>query len=85
MAEFCLECWNKMHHKKCGKWDVKLSWGIDFCEGCGKWKRVVLEEREYRDNRFVLVWVMIFVVDGIVQLFLQPVRCYQAKRKRRSK
>lgn len=85
MAEFCLDCWNKMNRKNYSKWDVKLSWGLDFCEGCGDWKRVVLEERGYWDNRFMLIWVIAQILDAIIQLLLYPLRCYLKKRKRRSK
>ena len=82
MAEFCLACWNKMHRKNLCKWDVKLSWGVDFCEGCGEWKRVVLEERRYWDNRFALVWLIIIISDCAIQLLLYPIRYYIRKKRR---
>ncbi|MBO7342196.1 MAG: hypothetical protein J6U87_05900 [Clostridia bacterium] len=85
MAEFCLDCWNKIYCKDYSKWDVKLSWGLDLCEGCGEWKRVVLEKRGYWDDRFVLIWLVLIILDGIIQLLLYPLRCYQRKRKRRPK
>lgn len=47
MAEFCLECWNKMNGKKDFALKYVLSWERDLCEGCGQWKRVVICEREW--------------------------------------
>ena len=49
MAEFCLDCLNKMDGTHYTKWDVKLSWGVDLCEGCGEMKRVVIVIRD-RNN-----------------------------------
>jgi hypothetical protein len=34
MAEFCLDCYNKLHKTNLKKKDVALS--KDLCEGCGK-------------------------------------------------
>ena len=47
MAEFCLECWNKMNGTDDSKWKYTLSWERELCEGCGQWKRVVVCEREW--------------------------------------
>ena len=47
MAEFCLECWNKMNHRNDSSWRYVLSWELDICEGCGEWKRVIVCEREW--------------------------------------
>ncbi len=45
MAEFCLECWNKMNKTKKTKKEVVLSKEKDLCEGCGTFKPVVVKER----------------------------------------
>ena len=40
MAEFCLDCWNKMngtHYTQEQVWTEE-----DLCEGCGEWKPVVV-------------------------------------------
>lgn len=39
MAEFCLDCYNKLHGTHYGEGAVKL--GCDFCEGCGEWKPTI--------------------------------------------
>lgn len=81
MAEFCLECWNKMHHKNCGKWDVKLSWGLYLCEGCGEWKRIVLDKRCI-NYQFILIELIGLILEEIILLLLYPFRRHQRKKRR---
>lgn len=45
MAEFCLDCWNKINGTKDSRWRYVLSWEKDYCEECGKRKRVIIVER----------------------------------------
>ena len=45
MAEFCLDCWNKLNDTKDSKWRYVRSWERDFCEECGQYKRVIVNER----------------------------------------
>jgi hypothetical protein len=42
MAEFCLDCWNKMNHTLLAKEDVILSEEPDLCEGCAELKPTVV-------------------------------------------
>jgi len=44
MAEFCLDCLNKINETHDRKWRYILSWGKDLCEECGEYKRVVITE-----------------------------------------
>ena len=53
MAEFCLDCFNKLHGTNYTKWDVVLSWGNDFCEECCEFKRTVVV---IRDEHSPLRW-----------------------------
>ena len=48
MAEFCLDCFNKLNDTNYTKWDVKLSWGLDLCEECCEFKHVVVVIRDHR-------------------------------------
>lgn len=34
MAEFCLECWNRLNNLNLTEKDVVLSKNLDLCEGC---------------------------------------------------
>ena len=45
MAEFCLECWNKLNETQDSKWRYSLSRNRELCEECGQYKRVVVVER----------------------------------------
>ena len=40
MAEFCLDCWNKLNGTHYTPDQVWLE--EDLCEGCGEWKPVVV-------------------------------------------
>lgn len=40
MAEFCLDCWNRLNGTHFTEKDVKTD--MDLCEGCGGWKPVVV-------------------------------------------
>ena len=46
MAEFCLKCWNEMNETNDDESKIVLPKELDFCEGCGEWKRVIVRERE---------------------------------------
>lgn len=40
MAEFCLDCWNRIHGAHCAPKGVKTD--LDLCEGCGQQKPVIV-------------------------------------------
>lgn len=44
MAEFCLDCWNRLNETNLTEKDVVLSGrdDMDLCGGCGQWKQVVV-------------------------------------------
>lgn len=45
MAEFCLDCWNRVNGTKDPPEKYVLSREYDLCEGCGEWKRVIIRLR----------------------------------------
>ena len=45
MAEFCLDCWNKINETNDSKWRYILSWNKELCEECGQYRRVIVVER----------------------------------------
>lgn len=47
MEDFCLDCWNKMNKTNDPPKKYVISKDLDVCEGCGKWRRVILAERKY--------------------------------------
>ena len=48
MAEFCLDCWNRLNRERLTERDVILSREYDLCEGCGEVRRVVEGERTFK-------------------------------------
>lgn len=42
MAEFCLDCWNKIMGTKDPPRKYILSRDPDLCEECGQWKSVIV-------------------------------------------
>lgn len=55
MAEFCLDCWNKLNDKNDSKWRYVLSREMDLCEECGQYKRVIVSERRWSRAKKLLV------------------------------
>ena len=45
MAEFCLDCWNKLNGFQKTERDYVLSKEWDLCEGCGEMRPVIEGER----------------------------------------
>ena len=45
MAEFCLDCMQKINGRHYDEMDFILSDDLDLCEGCGQWKHVVVVRR----------------------------------------
>lgn len=48
MAEFCLDCWNKLNGFHKTERDYILSEEYDLCEGCGEPRRAIEEERRIK-------------------------------------
>ena len=46
MSEFCVKCWNKLNGTHERKSAFILSEELDICEGCGKWKHVIVCYKE---------------------------------------
>lgn len=54
MAEFCLECWNKIMDTNDPPKKFYISRKLDLCEECGEWKPVIIAVR----RRYVLkMWI----------------------------
>lgn len=52
MAEYCLECWNKLNGTNDSQRKYVISEDEEKCEGCGEWKRVIVrEKRSFKDPR----------------------------------
>lgn len=58
MAEFCIDCWNKINETHDPKWRYVLSWNKDLCEECGQNKRVIVTERLWSRTQRTLAEVI---------------------------
>lgn len=45
MADFCLDCWNKINKTNDSGRKYILTEDLELCEGCGEWKRVIIAKR----------------------------------------
>ena len=45
MAEFCLDCWNRLNMSHYTERAFVLSEDLELCEGCGQWKHVIVIKR----------------------------------------
>jgi hydrogenase maturation factor HypF (carbamoyltransferase family) len=45
MADFCLECWNKINETQDSKYRYVFSKDWDLCEECGQYTQVIIAER----------------------------------------
>lgn len=45
MAEFCLNCWNKLNDSHDTEADFKFTKELDLCEGCGEYHHLVIAQR----------------------------------------
>ena len=76
MAEFCLECWNRLNETNDPSNKYIVSKDLDLCEGCREWKNVIIMERKHfylHKFRFILfpfkmIYVILFVLCRILFL-----------------
>jgi len=45
MAEYCLNCWNKLNERNDSSARYVMSRELDLCEGCGELKKIIIRER----------------------------------------
>ena len=86
MAEFCLDCWNEMNKTNTDEKYYIISKDLDLCEGCGKWKHVIIMERKaYYMHKFrylILPFRVInFILYFIWKLMLLPFKYYKSENK----
>ncbi len=61
MAEFCLDCLNRISKTRYDERKYIISDDLDLCEGCGKWKHVIVKERNgyYESSVTYLLWKLL--------------------------
>ena len=56
MAEFCVECWNRLNNEDRAPYEYNLSRRLDLCEGCGEYKKVIIMERNAVELLLYFLW-----------------------------
>ena len=80
MAEFCLDCFNKMNETDYAEDEVEISKDLELCEGCGEYKRVVIKlENDY--YLFFPFWLTKITIKFISKIFLLPYLIYKKLKK----
>ena len=81
MAEFCLDCWNKINGTNDSSQKYLFSDEPELCEGCGKQKKVIITERKsyYKYKlRFVIAALKIVCIILLIILsclvFIRKIR-----------
>ena len=87
MAEFCLDCWNKISGKNHPASKYIISKDLDLCEECGKITHVIIMEKKayyLRKIRFIIFpfKAIYILVKGIVLL---PYNVYRINKLKKNK
>lgn len=69
MAEFCLDCRNKINETNDSPKKYHLSRGLDYCEECGQWKSVIISMK----RRYILLADCKEIVGNLQRLKKPPV------------
>lgn len=93
MAEFCLDCWNKMNGTNHDAKKYIISKELWLCEGCTEWKPVIIAERKYyyrHKFRFIIFPFELFgkIIYLLWRILILPYllcRYYQAKKQNNKK
>lgn len=83
MAEHCIDCWKKLHQSEPQKSPkhLILSKEPELCEGCGKYRPVVLMERRcYYRQKFRLLLLPVKVLKALWNLLTSPYRLYRIRK-----
>ncbi len=55
MAEYCLDCWNRINGTQDKEDIYVISRHLELCEGCGEFKPIIITYRVYRRNK-IFFW-----------------------------
>ncbi len=83
MAEYCVDCWNKIHEIEPPKPAERfiLSKTPELCEGCGKYcPTVILERRGYYRHKLRFLLLPIKLLRALWNLLTAPYRLYRVKK-----
>lgn len=70
MAEYCLDCWNKINDTNDPAKDYIISKEPDLCEGCGQMKPVVIMRRADYSPKWINRILCVMLLVGITLIIL---------------
>lgn len=90
MAEFCLDCWNRINDTKDSPRKYIFCKELALCEGCGKEKPIILIERKaYYLHKFRYILfpfrVLYILVYALCRLFVFPFFLYRLLKEKRDR
>lgn len=90
MAEFCLDCWNKMNGTDDPPSKYIISKELDLCDGCGKWTNIVIMERKYyylNKFRFIIypIKIIFMLLLAICKIPFIPYLIYKRKKNKQQR
>ena len=62
MVEFCLECYNRLHHTHLTEKDID-GFDMDLCEGCGEVKKTIINVKRKPKYSFIKR-LLLFILTG---------------------
>ena len=75
MAEFCVDCWNKINETNTSEKRYILSEDLNLCEECGEWKHTIIIAKS-ACYRYRFRWIIFsFVPIYYIILFMWCVLC----------
>lgn len=75
MAEFCLECWNKLNKTNDSAKEYIISKELSLCEECNEYKHVIVTKRKYYYMRKFRFFILPFEI--IYRILTMPYLIYK--------
>ncbi len=69
MAEYCVDCWNKINNENRSKGEYITSVECNLCEGCGEYKHTIIKKATIIDwILYPFDWVIHMIFIGCLML-----------------
>ncbi len=70
MAEYCVDCWNKINNEKVSRHKYLTTIEVNLCEGCGEYKRTVIKKANIFDRLMRPIdWIIYLFFAGTERLY----------------
>ena len=90
MAEFCSDCQKRMHPDQTPAWGYRLTREKELCEGCGEYKRIVLDDYGWnwlwqRAQIYLFLILAMSLFFFLRWLILLPIKAYRRRKTKKQK